>query len=314
MKQSLLISAIALLPLFSSHAATDSGTPKKLLVVSVTTGYRHSSIPTGEKVLRQLAESSRAFTLDFAEQPPGKPNPPKKPAEDAMDPAAGQKYQEAVAAYRAALEPWNARVKEALLKLSPESLAKYDGVVFLSTTGDLPIPDKDGFLAWIRAGHAFIGVHSASDTFHGWPGYIDMLGGEFQTHHAQVAVDCLNEDPKHPANKSLGPDWPIQQEEIYRFKNYDRARVHELLALDKDPNDKTPGHFPLAWCRDYGKGKVFYTALGHREDIWDPDPNIKDRKNPAAVAEAFQAHLLGGIEWALGLEPGDSTPQVVRSN
>jgi hypothetical protein len=97
-------------------------------------------------------------------------------------------------------------------------------------------------------------------------------------------------------------DWPIQQEEIYRFKNYDAARVHELLVLDKDPNDGTPGHFPISWCRDYGKGKVFYTALGHREDIWDGDPALHERKNSLEVSTAFQAHLLGGIEWALGIE------------
>src|SRR6266404_8097106 len=54
--------------------------PKKLLVVTTTTGFRHSSIETAEKVLQRLADQSGAFTLDFAQQPPNKPNPPKKPA------------------------------------------------------------------------------------------------------------------------------------------------------------------------------------------------------------------------------------------
>lgn len=309
MKASVLLSTLALLPIFCPFAKAEPAAPKKLLVVSVTTGFTHSSIPLGEKVLRSLADRSHAFTLDFVEQPKGKPNAPKKPNEDMLNPAVTQKYEQDVAAYKSALDAWNGKVKEALLKLDPASLAKYDGVVFLSTTGDLPIPDKDGFLAWIKAGHAFIGIHSATDTFHGWPGYIDMIGGEFQAHRAQVPVECINEDPAHPANKSLGPRWAIAQEEIYRFKNYDRSRVHELLALDADPNDHTPGHFPLAWCREYGNGKVFYTAIGHREDIWDTDPNMKNRKNGPEVAKAFQAHLLGGIEWALGLEPGDATPQ-----
>ncbi len=89
-------------------------------------------------------------------------------------------------------------------------------------------------------------------------------------------------------------------EEIYLFKNYDAGRVHDLLVLDRHPNDRTPGRYPIAWTRDYGKGRVFYTALGHRKDLWDTDPLLKDRKNPVATAEAFRAHILGGIIWALG--------------
>ena len=57
-------------------------------------------------------------------------------------------------------------------------------------------------------------------------------------------------------------------------------------------------------CRpgEPGDGRVFYTSLGHREDIWDTDPNLKDRKNDVAISQAYQQHVLGGIEWALGLK------------
>ncbi len=79
-------------------------------------------------------------------------------------------------------------MKEALQALSPDNLKNYDGVVFCSTTGDLPIPDKEGFLNWIKEGHAFIGIHAASDTFHHWPEYLDMLGGEFTHHGKQIGV------------------------------------------------------------------------------------------------------------------------------
>jgi type 1 glutamine amidotransferase len=110
-------------------------------------------------------------------------------------------------------------------------------------------------------------------------------------------------------------------DEIYQFKNFDRTKVHGLLTLDKHPNDKTPGDYPISWCKQYGKklappppngatllmekdwyqksGRVFYTSLGHREDVWDP--SWPDRKNPKEVAEAYQAHIMGGIKWALGL-------------
>ena len=126
-------------------------------------------------------------------------------------------------------------MKTVLEKLSPASLKNYDGVVFASTTGDLPIPDKQGFLDWIKAGHAFIGMHAATDTFHGWPGYIDMIGGEFKTHGPQVGVACINDDPDHPATAHLPKVWRIQQEEIYQFKNFDPTKVHELLSLDQNP-------------------------------------------------------------------------------
>jgi uncharacterized protein len=269
--------------------------PKKLLVVTTTAGFRHSSIPTAEKVLAQLARESGEFTVNFVEQPPGHPAT-GFPVKLKPDVSASEK-----AAFEAAETKWKESLKAALQKLSPENLKHYDGVVFASTTGELPIPDRKRFLDWIREGHAFIGIHAASDTFHGWPGYIDMLGGEFEHHGRQVSVDCINVDPSNPATAHLPKVWTIQQEEIYQFKNYDPAKVHDLLILDKHPETGAPGHFAVSWCKDYGAGRVFYTSLGHREDIWDTDPNLKDRKNSVAISKAYQQHLLGGIEWALNL-------------
>jgi len=268
--------------------------PKKLLVVTTTTGFRHSSIPTLEKVLAQLGKDSGVFTVDFVHQPPGKPANLKKDA-----------TLDEKTAFKAAEEKWeNEALKPTLQKLAPENLKNYDGVVFASTTGDLPLPDKQGFLDWIKAGHAFIGIHAASDTFHGFPEFIAMLGGEFQHHGPQVSVECLNQDPANPATAQLGNSWTVQQEEIYQFKNYDAAKVHDLLIMDKHPEHKeVSGHFPVSWCKSYGDGKVFYTSLGHREDIIDADPNLKDRKNSVEISKAYQQHVLGGIEWVLGVKP-----------
>jgi type 1 glutamine amidotransferase len=278
-------------------AGTLHAAPKKILVVETTTGFRHSSIPTGEKVLSELAQKTGAFTLDFVRQPPGHPAVgfPAKLKPNATD--------EEKKAFDEAEAKWNDALKKELLKLSPDNLKNYDAVLFLSTTGDLPIPDPKGFLDWIKNGGAFIGIHAASDTFHHWPGYIEMLGGEFAHHGAQVGVECLNEDPSNPATAHLGKTWTINQEEIYEFKNYDPAKVHDLLILDKAPQPPhAPGHYPVSWCKTFSKGKIFYTSLGHREDIWDTDEKIRDRKNPASVSEAYQAHILGGIKWALGVD------------
>lgn len=259
---------------------TVSAAPKKLLVVTTTTGFRHSSIPNLEKVIKQLGQSSGEFTVDYVQQPPG----------SQADPA------------------WQQALKDALQKLSPESLKNYDAVVFASTTGNLPVPDPQGLLDWIKAGHAFIGIHAASDTFHSWPEFAAMLGGEFLTHGAQVGVECINQDPQHPANTHLGKTWTIAQEEIYQFKGYDPAKVHDLLTLDKHPQSKAPGHFPVTWSKPFGGGKIFYTSLGHREDIIDTDPDLKDRKNSIEISKAYQQHLLGGIEWALGLKESAPKP------
>jgi len=288
MKKLLTFAIVALL------AITSQAAPKKLLVVSTTTGFRHTSIPTMEAMLSQLAKESGEFTVDFVQQPPGMPPKPKKDAADAEKDA-----------YQAAFAKWEVTLKAALQKLAPANLQNYDGVVFASTTGDLPLPDKQGFLDWIKAGHAFIGLHAASDTFHGYPEFIAMIGGEFAHHGPQLSVECLNEDPQHPATAHLGKSWTLTQEEMYQFKNYDSTTVHDLLVLDKKPEKPfTPGHFPVAWSKQFGAGKVFYTSLGHREDIMDTDPALKDRKNAPEISLAYQQHVLGGIEWALGLKPG----------
>ncbi len=249
--------------------------PKKLLVVTATKGFRHSSIPVAEKVLAQLGEASQVFTVDYVRGGP-----------DGKD---------------------DAEVRE---KMSPENLMKYDGVIFANTTGDLAIPDKEFFLNWIKSGKAFIGMHSCSDTYHGYPPFIEMLGGEFLIHHEQVKVSCLNEDPQHPANAHFGGTYTVF-DEIYLFKNFKRENVRGLLWLDKHPNRGYPGDFPISWCKEYGKGRVFYTALGHREDVWDAEwkDGRGQRANPPELARAYQQHLLGGIEWALGLKPGEGRPR-----
>jgi len=254
-----LVGLIAVVAASTAFASDQPAAPKRVLVVTATQGFRHSSIPVAEKVLAELVEKSHAFTVDYV-----------RGGKDGKD---------------------DADIKE---KMGPESLKNYDGVIFANTTGDLPIPDKDAFIEWVKSGKAFIGMHSASDTFHNFKPYLEMLGGEFQTHGAQVCVDCINQDRRHPATRNLKGVWTIF-DEIYIIKNFDRANMHGLLSLDKHPNTGVPGDYPVAWCKTVGQGKVFYTSLGHREDVWE---------NPV-----YERHILEGIRWALGLAEGDSQPQ-----
>ena len=119
-------------------------------------------------------------------------------------------------------------------------------------------------------------------------------------------MDAINQDQECPACKHLPANWEVF-DEIYQFKKFDRTKVHGLLTLDKHPNNKSPGDYPIAWCKEFGQGRVFYTSLGHREDVWDP--TWPDRRNSKEVAEAYQQHILGGIKWALGLENMNAKPQ-----
>ena len=175
--------------------------------------------------------------------------------------------------------------------ISKQGLAPYKAVVFY-TTGELPISDeqKAALLDYVKSGHGFVGIHSATDTFYKWPEYGEMIGGYFDGHpwHQEVAIKV--EDSKQGATKHLGASFKIT-DEIYQFKNFSRDRVHVLMSLDvtsvdltKKGVNRTDKDFATAWTRDYGKGRVFYTALGHRDEVW------KD--------ERFQQHLVGGLRWA----------------
>jgi type 1 glutamine amidotransferase len=245
MRRTALVLAGALVfPAAGEPAGAESPPPARLLVVTVTKGYRHDSIPDLERVLGELAAESRAFAVDYART-------------DA----------------------------ELAAKANARALSALDGVVFASTTGDLPLPDAGAFVSWIHDGHAFVGVHSATDTFPGFPAYLDMIGGQFARHGEQARVEVQVRDTQHPATRALGKSLSVF-DEIYQFKRFDPARVHVLLALDRHPETGAAGAFPLAWTRAQGRGRVFYTALGHRQDVVE--------------ASWFRRHLLGGILWALG--------------
>jgi type 1 glutamine amidotransferase len=204
--------------------------------------------------------------------------------------------------------------------LTPDYLAGFDGVMMM-TNGNLPLTDaqKKALLDFVATGKGFIGAHCASLTMYDYPGFGDMLGGYFRRSLRQNAIAVLKvEDPSHPATRMLGSSWPVV-DEFYLFgtapwdaarpkdnvdvlfgnripMGFSRERVHVLLSLDTEKTDisKLPdvargGDYPQAWWRDYGKGRSFYTSLGHRDDIWSNDP-------------VFRAHIAGGIRWALRLE------------
>jgi len=300
----LLLIGCAVATLFTvgcKSCCAQAGSPKRVLVVSTTVGFRHSSIETAEKVLGALAQQSGAFTVDYARLSPDAPE--VKGADGKTDKV---KYEAAVKAVLAE-------------KMSLTALKHYDAVIFANTTGDLPLPDPQGFVDWVKAGHGFVGIHSAADTFDktsktaGFRPYVEMLGAEFKTHGAQVSVDAINQDKDCAACRHLPATWTVY-DEIYQMNSFDRTKVHGLLTLDKHPNNKTPGDYPIAWIKQYGQGRVFYTSFGHREDVWEPNSTAQkgETKNAPEVALAYQQHVLGGIKWVLGLEKCDAKPQAAK--
>ncbi len=327
MKKFLSIALLTLAAVVTAEAADK----KRVIVCTVTTGFRHGSIPYAEKTLEKLATESGAYEIvDFARQPdanvPKKPNKPGSLKPDA-DEKAKAKYEAEMKKYEAELakwtekeaeaktsqQKWDDQMKASMAKLDPKNLVaqKIDMVIFANTTGDLPLPDKEGFIKWIEDGHAFCAMHSGSDTFHGFKGYNDMLQGEFKTHGAQVPADLIAGDQKHPANAGIGAKWDIALEEVYEFKetSQDREKIRALWYLAHHPQKKDQlGYAAVSWCRMAGKGRVFYTSLGHREDLWSDDPALGGRKNSVEVSKQYQAHILGGMKWALGLADGSAEP------
>ncbi len=183
--------------------------------------------------------------------------------------------------------------QDAAADIHASNLAMYDAVIFY-TTGELPISaeNRTALLDYIRDGGAFIGIHPATDTFYKWPEYGEMIGAYFDGHPWHQKVKVRVEDRDHPATKHLGWHFEIT-DEIYQFKNYDRSKLQVLMSIDVESIDlkakgvkRWDGDFAVSWCKPYGKGRVFYTSLGHRKEVW--------------ADERFLKHLVGGIQWAIG--------------
>jgi type 1 glutamine amidotransferase len=188
------------------------------------------------------------------------------------------------------------------LEYNAKNLNDFDAILFY-TGGDLEMDaqQKADFISFIHDdGKGFIGVHSAAITFGEWPGYVDMIGG-FYDEHPWLTFDApiIVEDPSFPGMQQF-PHSFVLRDEIYQMKNYSRDKVRVLMRLDVSKLDmknknvhRTDGDFAVTWAKRYGKGRVYYTTLGHVETNWDrPD---------------FQQMITEAIEWAMGLKNADVT-------
>ena len=190
------------------------------------------------------------------------------------------------------------------LDSNAKNLDYFDAVVFY-TTGELEMDDsqKKDLLSFLRDdGKGFIGIHSAADTFYQWPEYGEMIGGYFDHHPwGTFQAPVVVEDATHPFVKHFPAEFTVH-DEIYQFKNYSRDRVRVLMRLDAKKLDlqnknvhRTDQDFAVAWLRNYGKGRVFYSTLGHTQSSWD--------------RADVQKMWLEAIKWSLGLTQAEATPR-----
>lgn len=220
----------------------------RVLVFTRTAGFRHESIEDGLAALKQLA-SAHGFTIEQTE--------------DGAD-------------------------------FNDETLARFDVVLWLSTTGDVLDAEEQAALErYIRAGGGWVGVHAAADTEYDWPWYGELLGGgAYFTSHPHIQSARLGvEVADHASTAHLPPSWMVL-DEWYNFRKNPRGVVTVLMTVDESSYEPGPGAMgsdhPIAWFHEFDGGRSWYTALGHRPELY------RD--------EGFLQHWLGGIRWAAGLE------------
>lgn len=209
-------------------------------------------------------------------------------------------------------------------------LAQFDAYFFY-TTGDLTTEGTDknpamtpagkqALLDAIKGGKGYVGSHSASDTFHSKESgggnnpdragryknygdeadaYIQMLGGEFIKHGKQQVSKMRVADKNFPGFAKAGESFDLT-EEWYSLKDFAK-NLHVLLVQETatmEGNVYKRAAYPATWARLHGQGRVFYTSMGHREDVW---------MNPL-----FQEILVGGLNWATRRVNADVTPNLEK--
>lgn len=248
---------------------------RRLLVISITNGFRHASIPTGQLLLTEMGKRTSAFEAVISEN-----------LED--------------------LEPENLKSFDAVCFLSTtQNVFLPHPNVFknLSPTEKEAAQKrearlKEGLMNFIKSGGGFVGIHSATDSCYEWPEYGKMLNGYFDGHPwnagTKVSIKVEPGQEKHPLVAMFEGKNVDFKEEIYQFRDpYDSQSVHMLMRLDPEKTDmslkgikRTDNDFGVSWARNWDQGRVFYSSLGHNHEIyWHPK---------------VVRHFLAGIQWALG--------------
>lgn len=240
-------------------------TPKqkrRILMFYRCEGFIHTSIPYANLAMQETAKSTGAFEVDLA---------------DTYD------------------------------VFTKENLAKYD-CILLNNTTHMKFPSQEqekAFLEFVNSGKGLAGFHAASDNFGAHPQCCALVGGQFNGHPwgAGGTWAFKLDDPGHTLNKAFAEKGFWHHDEIYQYKpeSYQGPEVLRLLvSLDMSKEAVSgrikdgPREVPVSWVRRAGKGRVFYTNFGHREDtFWNP---------------VILQHMCDGIQYALGDLEADDVP------
>ena len=186
------------------------------------------------------------------------------------------------------------------------SLSTVDAIFFLGHREvELNARQKADLLSFVKdEGKGFVAAHTATTAFESWPEFGELLGARYDGHPWNTAYgSIISEDLGFPATKHFPPVFAFT-DEFYQAREYSRDKIRVLLRLDvtKMPASaevhRTDGDFPVAWAKTYGKGRVFYSSLGHAASTWD---------NPDVSHMYFEA-----LKWSLGLTDGDATPRLLK--
>jgi type 1 glutamine amidotransferase len=201
--------------------------------------------------------------------------------------------EQAVSAFAeiAGVRNWSTERVDNVTTMSTSTLAGAH-VLALYTIGEVPWSPRQRALILdrLRAGElCVVGVHSATDANHTWAAYGTMIGARFAGHPVSTSLPLTIADPDHPSTQHLLGSWALH-DELYLFDDV-RPDAHVLLRIEDDavqalaPGTARPkAGYPLAWCHTEGRGRVFYTALGHFPLAWEhPD---------------YVQHVAGGFAWA----------------
>jgi len=255
----------------SSLIAQTSAPRKKLLVIGDEKGFRHEAITHAMATIDRLGKQTGIWDTHI----------------------------------RTDTEP----LTKKKLEYNAKNLNDFDAVLFY-TGGTLAMDDqqKADFLSFIRDdGKGFIGVHSATITNVKWPEYGEMIGGYFDQHPwGTFDAPIVVEDPSFPGMKQ----WPRSftlNDEVYQMKMFSRENTRVLMRLDASKVDLTnklvhreDRDFAVAWAKMYGKGRVFYTTLGHVESNWDKPE--------------MQTMFVEALKWVFRLVDADVTPRPAPKN
>ncbi len=266
-----------------AQAFVQPKSPRKLLVFTLTRGFRHDSIPVGVRALEILGSQTGAYAAVHSEDP-------------AVFEAESLRGFDAVCFLNTTGELFTPPEFERLTP--PEQQAAREREARW----------KRNLLDFVESGGGFVGIHAATDTFYRWPEFGQLIGGYFDGHPWHEEVVLRNEEKDHPVNAGLEGKDLVITDEIYQFKEpYSRRRQRVLLSLDtskanlqKPGVHRTDGDFAVSWVRRAGQGRVFYCSLGHRPEVfWNPK---------------VLRHYLAGIQFALGDLEAEASPRADRGS